>query len=41
MSWAKENFDLILLLVSVIGVAWSCFALVYELRKKKKGKRKN
>ncbi len=38
MSWAKENFDLILLLVAMAGVVISVISLIYELRKKKKKK---
>ena len=36
MSWAKENFDLIVLLVSVAGVFIACLSLIYELKEKKK-----
>ena len=38
MSWAKENFDLIVLLVSVVGVFVACLSLIYELKEKKKKK---
>ena len=38
MSWAKENFDLIVLLVSVVGVFVACLSLVFELKEKKKKK---
>jgi hypothetical protein len=36
MSWAKENYDLIMLMVGIIGVIVSVIALVYEIRKKRK-----
>ncbi len=36
MSWAKENYDLITLMVGIIGVIVSVIALVYEIRKKRK-----
>ncbi len=39
ITWAKENFDLISLLVGVIGVVVACLSLVYELKKKKKSKK--
>lgn len=35
-TWAKENYDLIVLLVSVAGVVVACLSLVYELKAKKK-----
>ena len=34
-TWAKENFDMILLLVGMAGVAVSVISLVYEIKKKK------
>lgn len=34
-SWAKENFDLIMLLVGLIGVVVSVISLIYELKKNK------
>ena len=40
MSWAKENYDLIVLLVSLAGVVVACLSLVYELKEKKKRKSK-
>ncbi|MBR5656056.1 MAG: hypothetical protein IKW98_05155 [Prevotella sp.] len=40
MSFAKENFDLIVLAVSFLGVVVAVIALVYELKKKKKDKQK-
>ena len=35
-TWAKENFDIISLLVGIIGVFLSVYTLMYELRKRKK-----
>ena len=34
-TWAKENFDLITLLVGFAGVVVAVISLIYELRKKK------
>ena len=34
-TWAKDNFDLITLLVGVIGVVLAVISLIYEIRKKK------
>lgn len=34
-SWAKENFDLIMLLVGLLGVVVSVIFLIYELKKNK------
>jgi len=34
MSWAKENFDLICLLVGVLGVIISIVTLIYEMKVK-------
>lgn len=31
MSWAKENFDLICLLVGVLGVLISVVSFIYEI----------
>ena len=39
MSWAKENFDLICLLVGVLGVIVSIISAVYEVKVKKRNKR--
>jgi uncharacterized membrane protein len=39
-SWAKENFDLILLLVSVAGVVISVISVIYEIKQKKQKKQK-
>ena len=39
MTWAKENFDLITLLVGVIGVVIAVISLFYELKKKKAQKK--
>ena len=38
-SWAKENVQLISLLVGIVGVVVSIISVVYELRKKKKDNR--
>lgn len=40
-TWAKENFDLISLLVGVIGVVIGFISLIYEMKKKKVSKKKN
>ena len=40
MSWAKENFDLICLLVGVLGVIVSIISVVYEVKVKKRNKKK-
>jgi len=32
MSWAKENYDLICLLVGVLGVLISVVSFIYEIR---------
>jgi hypothetical protein len=37
-DWAKENFDLISLLVSLIGVVIAVISLMYEIKKKKEKK---
>ena len=37
-TWAKENYDLISLLVGVIGVVIGIISLMYEIRKKKAAK---
>ena len=34
-TWAKEHFDMILLLVGMAGVVVSVISLVYEIKKKK------
>ncbi len=39
MSWAKENFDMIFLLVSLAGVGVAILSLVYEMKEKKKHKK--
>jgi hypothetical protein len=36
MIWAKENYDLIGLLVGVIGVLISIIGIVYDMKKKKR-----
>ncbi len=38
MSFAKENYDLICLMVGVIGVILSVVTLIYEIRQRKKKK---
>lgn len=40
MSWAKENFDLICLLVGVLGVIISIVTLIYEMKVKRRNKKK-
>lgn len=37
-TFLKENFDLVMLLVGILGVAVSIIALAAELKKKKKQK---
>lgn len=39
-TWAKENFDLITMFVGLVGVVVACLSLVYELKKKRKNKKK-
>lgn len=39
-TFLKENYDLVSLLVGVLGVMIAIIALVYELKKKKSGKKK-
>lgn len=39
-TFLKENYDLVSLLVGVLGVVIALVALVYELKKKKSGKKK-
>ena len=36
MTWAKENYDLIILMVGMIGVVISVITLFYEIQKRKK-----
>ena len=40
MSWAKENFDLICIIVGVLGVLVSVASLIYEIKAKKRNKKK-
>ncbi len=40
MSWAKENFDLICLFVGVLGVLISIISVIYEVRAKRRNKKK-
>lgn len=37
-DWAKENFDLISLLVGIIGIVIAVISLMYEIKKKKEKK---
>ena len=39
-TFLKENFDLVMLLVGVLGVVVSVIAVIYELKKKSKNKNK-
>ena len=39
-TFLKENYDLVSLLVGVLGVVIALVALVYELKKRKSGKKK-
>ena len=41
VTFAKENFQLIILFVGLTGVAVSCVALVHELKLRKRKKKKN
>ena len=34
MTWAKENFDLITLMVAILGVVISVIGVIYEVKKK-------
>ena len=36
MTWAKENYDLITLMVGVVGVGIAFVSLIHEIKKKKK-----
>ncbi len=36
MSWAKENYDLITLLVGILGVVIAFISLIYTLKERKK-----
>ena len=35
MTWAKENFDLITLLVGMVGVVVTVISLFYEIKRRK------
>ena len=37
-TWAKENFDLIILIVGMAGVVVSVISLIYEINKKRSRK---
>jgi len=39
MSWAKENFDLICLLVGALGVVISVVSVIQEIKKKRRNGR--
>ena len=39
-SFLKENYELVMLLVGVLGVVISIIAVVYEVKKKSKYKKK-
>lgn len=39
ITWAKENYDLIILLVSILGVLVSTLAVIVEMKKKKSNKK--
>jgi uncharacterized membrane protein len=39
-TFLKENYDLVVLLVSMLGVLIAVVALIYELKKKSKNKKK-
>ena len=38
-TWAKENFDLIILIVGMAGVVVSVISLIYEINKKRSRKK--
>ena len=38
-TWAKENFDLICLLVGIVGVAISVACVIIEIKKKRNRKK--
>ena len=38
-TWAKENFDLICLLVGIVGVAISIACVIIEIKKKRNRKK--
>ena len=40
-TFAKENFDLIVLFVSMVGVVLAFVSLIYELKKKKRKKQED
>ena len=40
ITFAKDNFDLITLLVGFIGVVVSVISLIYEVRKRKRNNKK-
>lgn len=40
MSWAKENFNLICLLVGVLGVLIAIISVIYEIKAKKRNRKK-
>lgn len=40
-TFAKENYELVTLLVGLLGVIVSCVAVVHELRTRKRKKQQN
>jgi uncharacterized membrane protein len=40
MQFLKENYDMVVLLVSMLGVLVAVVGLIYELKKKSKDKKK-
>ena len=40
ITFAKNNFDLITLMVGVLGVVISVIAVIYEVRKRKQNSKK-
>jgi hypothetical protein len=40
MSWAKENYDLICLFVGGVGVLVSIISVIYEIKAKRRNRKK-
>lgn len=40
ITFAKNNFDLIILLVAVLGVIVSVISMIYEIKKRKRNSEK-
>ena len=40
ITFAKNNYDLIVLLVAVLGVVISIISVIYEIRKRKRNREK-